>query len=106
MKRQGSGTFRIDARATLAIAVLVVGCGKHPPAPALEKAIDDAIAEIPNVPVPDESGPKIGAIANVAPVFDRPDKRGTLLGYLHAGETVARAAMPLSTRSHGRRRAE
>jgi hypothetical protein len=61
----------------------------------LSKAEDENIP-IPVVPEPPENGPRLGAVANVVPILDRPSKRGTQIGYLHAGETVARAVQPFS----------
>ncbi|HTM43831.1 MAG TPA: L,D-transpeptidase [Polyangiaceae bacterium] len=36
-------------------------------------------------------GPRLGSIANVTPILERPEKGSKLIGYLHAGSTVARA---------------
>ncbi len=78
----------------LALAVLG-GCdGEGDKDPALTKSSEDG--EIPNVPVPPESGPKLGAIAEVVPVLERPAQTGRQLGYLHAGSLVARAEEPYS----------
>jgi hypothetical protein len=49
---------------------------------------------IPNVPAPRADGPKLGAIANLTPVFDRPGSGAKQIGYLHAGATVVRAGQP------------
>ncbi len=38
----------------------------------------------------------VGAIANVTPIHETPSQEGKLLGYLHAGATVARAHEPYS----------
>jgi hypothetical protein len=51
---------------------------------------------VPDLPVPDEGGPRLGALANLTPVLDRPSRRGIPLGYLHGGQTVARADEPFS----------
>jgi hypothetical protein len=76
---------------------LVSGCGHRDTAPRLEKSEDEDVA-IPRVPEPPALGPKLGALANVTPILDRPSKRGLRIGTLHAGETVVRAAEPFSTR--------
>jgi len=79
------------------LGVLLVSCGQRQNGEkALSKAEDDVIP-IPSVPEPPENGPRLGAVANVAPVLDRPSRRGNTIGYLHAGETVARAPQPFST---------
>lgn len=49
---------------------------------------------IPDVPAPPADGPKLGALAYVTPVYDRPSTEGTTLGALKAGATVARAEEP------------
>lgn len=59
----------------------------------LEKE-DEGDVAVPVVPVPAENGPRLGALANVTPVFDRPSRRGVQIGALHAGATVARAESP------------
>jgi hypothetical protein len=64
--------------------------------PALSKSEQQEVP-IPDVPVPPADGPRLGAVANVTPVYDRPSDKGNLLGYLHAGARVARAETPLST---------
>lgn len=79
------------------VTALLVACGhRQPGEKPLLKAEDEDIP-IPAVPEPPENGPRLGAVANVTPVLDRPSRRGTQIGYLHAGETVARAAQPFST---------
>ncbi|HEX4341400.1 MAG TPA: L,D-transpeptidase [Polyangiaceae bacterium] len=66
--------------------------------PGLEKADDDVDIPIPDVPEPPADGPKIGALSDVTPILDRPSRRGTRLGYIHAGEKLVRAAEPISVR--------
>jgi hypothetical protein len=75
---------------------LVAACGHGPTDQKLSKPAEEDVG-IPNVPPPPENGPRLGALANVTPIFDRPSLRGGQLGYLHAGETVPRAAEPFST---------
>jgi hypothetical protein len=53
-------------------------------------------AEIPKVPVPPENGPKLASIADLTPVLERPATGARRIGYLHAGDRVARAAQPFS----------
>jgi hypothetical protein len=52
--------------------------------------------EIPKVPVPPENGPKLAAIADMTSVLERPALGARAVGYLHAGDRVARAAEPYS----------
>src|SRR6185369_17334877 len=52
--------------------------------------------EIPKVPVPAENGPKLASIADMTVVLERPARNAKQIGYLHAGDRVARAAAPYS----------
>ena len=77
----------------------VAACGSHNTDPGLSKAVDDQ--SVPQVPEPPETGPKLGAVANVTPVLERPAPGARALGYLHAGARVARAPEPYSRRGCG-----
>lgn len=78
-----------------ALLAISAGCSQGDEAPALSKpALDDG--EIPQVPVPPANGPKLGAVADVVPVLERPAQTGRQIGYLHAGALVARAEEPFS----------
>jgi hypothetical protein len=71
---------------------LALGCTGSGDDPKLSKqAADEAI---PNVPVPPESNPPIAAIADLAPVLERPAPGAKQVGYLHAGGRVARGLAP------------
>lgn len=83
------------AAAALA-AALAVGCTGGDAGPSLAKGASTGSDEIPKVPTPPADGPKLGALANITPVFDRPSAKGTQIGYLHAGAKVARAEEPYS----------
>lgn len=63
--------------------------------------MDEGDAAIPSFPMPSENGPRLGAIANRIEVLDRPSRRGGSVGYLHAGDTVARSTEPVSTAGCG-----
>lgn len=83
------------------LSVLAVSaCGTQPSDPGLSKAADDEQG-IPNVPEPPASNPKLGAVANVTPILERPATGARQLGYLHAGARVARAQEPYSRRGCG-----
>lgn len=69
------------------LGALLASCRKGKPAPSLSKS---EIAPA-TVPVPPADGPKLGAIADVAPVFDRPTSDARQIGYLHAGARVTRS---------------
>jgi len=43
------------------------------------------------------NGPRLGSVANVTPVLDQPAAGSKIIGYLHAGSTVARTAQPAGT---------
>ena len=79
----------------------LAACGAHrsDAGPGLSKATPDD--SVPNVPEPAASGPKLGAVANVTPVLERPAPGARELGYLHAGARVARAQEPYSRRGCG-----
>ncbi len=85
---------------TLALAGVAVGvawlsgCGEKTGKVSLSKPVGE---EVPQVPVPPADGPKLGALANVAPIFDRPAPNATQIGYLHAGAKIARASEPYTT---------
>lgn len=51
-----------------------------------------------NVPVPPEDGPKLAPIAMTVPVYPKPDKQSSAIGYLRVGARVARSAEPVSRR--------
>jgi hypothetical protein len=42
-------------------------------------------------------GPRLGSVANVTPILERPTPGAKIVGYLHAGGTVARAAQPVNS---------
>lgn len=85
---------------SLPLALSLTACGSHPSDPGLSKAAEDD-QSVPQVPEPPESGPKLGAVANVTPVLERPAPGARELGYLHAGARVARAQEPYSRRGCG-----
>src|SRR5450432_2182337 len=84
---------------SLPLALCLAACGSHNADPGLSKAVDDQ--SVPQVPEPPETGPKLGAVANVTPVLERPALGARELGYLHAGARVARAQEPYSRRGCG-----
>jgi len=84
---------------SLPLLAALAGCHSHSGDPSLSKAEDDQ--SVPNVPEPLANGPKLGSVANVTPVLERPAPGARELGYLHAGARVARAAEPYSRRGCG-----
>jgi len=84
----------------LPLALLLASCGSHHDGPRLSKATAED-ESIPNLPEPAANGPKLGAVANVTPVLERPAMGARQLGYLHAGGRVARAVEPYSRRGCG-----
>jgi hypothetical protein len=82
----------------IAVALLAgaaIGCNHSSEAPTLSKQSDtEEAAELPPVPA---DGPKLGALADVSPVLERPTANAKQIGYLHAGAKVARAEQPFST---------
>ncbi len=79
--------------AALAGALVMTGCNGAKDGPSLSKAASTAI---PQVPEPPADGPKLGSIANLTPIRERPAKDAKEIGYLHAGAKVARADKPFS----------
>lgn len=73
-------------------AALALGCTESGNDPKLSKQAE----AIPEVPVPSESNPPIAAIADLAPVLERPAPNARPIGYLHAGGRVPRALEPFS----------
>ena len=45
---------------------------------------------------PREGGPRLGAVAMVAPIYLKPDRRSPKIGYLRAGGTVVRGEKPVA----------
>lgn len=84
---------RCNTTAILLALLAAAGCGKSGSAPALSRSES---LEVPNVPVPPADGPRLGAIAHTTPVREAPNRQAPLVGYLHAGATVARAVDPYS----------
>ena len=68
-------------------------------APALSKSAEAEGSGLSTDPetVPKPDGPRIGAVAYVAPIYGQPDRRADKLGYLRAGGTVVRADKPVKT---------
>jgi hypothetical protein len=77
-----------------ALVGAAAGCKGQKSAPPLAKPATSG--EIPRVPVPPADGPKLGALADVTPILERPAVGSKQIGYLHAGGQVARAAEPYS----------
>lgn len=85
------GPWYAIARTALCASILAAtSCNGRSTDSALSKTDDDAA--IVNVPPPAENGPKLGAIANVTHVLERPASNARLIGSLHAGALVARSA--------------
>lgn len=74
-------------------------CGNRGSTPSLSKPAEETA--IPAVPTPPENGPRLGSVANLTPVFERPASNARELGYLHAGARVARSVEPYSRRGCG-----
>src|ERR1051325_1540741 len=82
------------ALGTALLAALAGGCANKDDF-ALSKQQTPS-TEIPKVPVPAENGPKLASIADLTSVLERPALGARAIGYLHAGDRVARAAEPYS----------
>src|SRR5689334_2094098 len=86
---------RYGAGCAATAALVALGCANHDGV-SLSKQEEQAPTEIPKVPVPPENGPKLASIADMTPVLERPAPGARQIGYLHAGDRVARAAEPYS----------
>jgi len=75
-------------------ALTMAGCDDSPDDPSLVKT-EEAKENVELPPVPAD-GPKLGALADVTPVLDRPGAQGRQIGYLHAGAQVPRTEEPFS----------
>jgi hypothetical protein len=84
----------LERAALLAALALATSCHREHGDASLSKADEDD-ANLPNFPPPAENGPKLGVIANLAPVFERPTKNARTIGALHAGAIVTRGATPV-----------
>jgi len=94
------GPARSFARAALGNALwgglsLVVACANHDGV-ALSKPESAESVAIPKVPMPAENGPKLASIADMTAVLERPARNAKQIGYMHAGDRVARANEPYS----------
>lgn len=81
------------AAGALACSLLALSCHSGGGEPSLRKQTPTFAAQDSNV---DPSGPRLGSVANVTPIVERPGKDARIIGYLHGGGTVARAPEPVS----------
>jgi len=64
-------------------------------APALSKSEPTLVATPETMPL--AGGPRLGAVAFIAPIHVSPDRRSEKIGYLRAGGTLTRAEQPVKT---------
>lgn len=85
--------LRCFPRKTLGIALLAasVACSKTPRDVGLSQ-----VMAVPDVPVPPENGPLLGATAHATPIRLAPNRAAGVVGYLHAGAKVPRAEQAFS----------
>lgn len=93
--RRASSRRGVAPLAVLGLVAALGGC-EHHGGFSLSKQQAGSSTEIPKVPVPPENGPKLASIADLTPVLERPAAGAPSIGYLHAGDRVARAAEPYS----------
>src|SRR5690242_9506545 len=83
------------ARFLLGALVALTGCKGHPvTVPALSKT--EAADPVPEVPAPEDGGPKLVILRDRTPVMDGPSFGAHVLGELRLGTVVARSATALS----------
>lgn len=90
---------------TLAAGALLwgatIGCSSSDKGPALNKqAAAPADTTSPALKASSD-GPRLGSVANVTPILERPAPGAKIMGYLHAGSTVPRTAKPVSDEACG-----
>lgn len=80
----------------LALSLLsALGCkGGSKDAPLSKAALAEETDERPDVPVPPETGPRLGSTKTEVPVLDRPKADAPVIGAIRAGASVARAEKP------------
>jgi hypothetical protein len=95
MLRQRCFVFALAALPCLAL----VACGTRQQAASDAKpgAPDDpsASVDVPNAPPLPADAPRIAAISLKSEVFERPDNKSKVLGYVRLGQTIARSAEPV-----------
>ncbi|MEI7894126.1 MAG: L,D-transpeptidase [Myxococcales bacterium] len=82
------------ARMGLCGLVVILGCGSRAPAPKeTSTAHADATADAGLQPSKDS--PRIAALSLKAEIFERPDPKSRLLGYIRLGQSLARSPKPV-----------
>ena len=82
------------ALASVASCIALFACSTNGDDAALSKLSeeDDGLTSLPPPP---ENGPKLGSIANLTPIRERPRTASPEIGYLHAGARIARSEEPV-----------
>jgi hypothetical protein len=82
------------ALASTAACFALFACSTNDDDAALSKLSeeDDGLT---TAPPPSENGPKLGSIANLTPIHERPRAASAEIGYLHAGARIARSNEPV-----------
>ena len=80
--------------ASAVAGLLLAACSTTGDEAALSKLSeeDDGLS---SAPPPPENGPKLGSIANLTPIRERPRAASAEIGYLHAGARIARSNEPV-----------
>jgi hypothetical protein len=86
-------SWRGAVATSLAALALATACGKSD---GVGLSRNDDVT-VPDVPVPEANGPRLGAVAHTTPVRKAPEQGAPIIGYLHAGASVARAEQAYST---------
>lgn len=83
---------RGGALGVIAVSLLLLSCESKAPALSKSAASDtESEFEVPDLGPVSPEGPKVGALTDQAPIYSAAHKKSPVLGYLHAGETVARS---------------
>ncbi len=86
----------VDTKTALAGIVcgilVLAGCENDSPALSKESSNSELEFEAPDLGPVEAQGPKLGALLNQVPVHERAHQKSKILGYLRAGDQVARSA--------------
>ncbi|HET9954902.1 MAG TPA: L,D-transpeptidase [Polyangiaceae bacterium] len=82
----------LSATACACTTLALIGCNRSNSS-SLSKLADDN--NVPEFPAPAENGPKLGCVANATPIFEKATTHSKVIGFLHAGASVARSEAPV-----------
>jgi lipoprotein-anchoring transpeptidase ErfK/SrfK len=103
VKREPAASSRAVAVSAALLVVAMAGCKGGKDGPTKEGIIglsgataNDKGSALDPAMEPKPGGPRLGAVAMVAPIYLKPDRRSPKIGYLRAGATVVRGEKPVA----------